>query len=80
MKFFILYLILINLISAGLFIFDKDSAIRNGQRIQEATFHLLELLGGVFAVIVMIPATLKDDTTDNKRTVKRQTKCQRFAK
>lgn len=56
MKFFILYLILINLISAGLFIFDKDSAKRNGQRIQEATFHLLELLGGVFAVIVMMYA------------------------
>ncbi len=25
-------------------------------------------------------ATLKDDTTDNKRTVKRQIKCQRFSK
>jgi len=28
----------------------------------------------------MLPATLKDDTTDNKRTLKRQTKCQRFVK
>ena len=27
-----------------------------------------------------LAATLTDDTTDNKRTVKRQTKCQRFAK
>jgi len=27
-----------------------------------------------------LQASLKDDTTDNKRTVKRQTKCQRFAK
>jgi hypothetical protein len=27
-----------------------------------------------------LAATLTDDTTDNKRTLKRQTKCQRFAK
>ena len=27
-----------------------------------------------------LAATLKDDTTDYKRTVKRQTKCQPFAK
>jgi len=27
-----------------------------------------------------LAATLKDDTADNKQTIKRQTKCQRFAK
>ena len=27
-----------------------------------------------------LQASLKDDTTDNKRTIKRQTKCQPFAK
>lgn len=32
------------------------------------------------AYIHMLALTLKDDTTDNKRTVKRQTKCLRFAK
>ncbi len=30
--------------------------------------------------IFELGATLFDDTTDNKRTVIRQTKCQRFAK
>jgi len=33
-----------------------------------------------YAYIGVLIATLKDDTTDNKRTLKRQTKCQRFAK
>ncbi len=54
MRFFFIYLIIINLISAGLFISDKKSAERNGIRVREAALHLVELLGGVFAVIVLM--------------------------
>ncbi len=32
------------------------------------------------SLIQPLQASLKDDTTDNKRTIKRQTKCQPFAK
>lgn len=54
MKALFIYLIIINLISAGLFIFDKKSAERNGRRIPEVTLHLLELVGGVFATFVLM--------------------------
>ena len=30
--------------------------------------------------IYKLPASVADDTTDNKRTINRQTKCQRFVK
>jgi hypothetical protein len=35
---------------------------------------------GWVADIRLLQASLTDDTTDNKRTIKRQTKCQPFAK
>lgn len=54
MKLFFIYLIIINLFSAGFFIFDKKSAERNGRRIPEITLHLLELLGGVFATLILM--------------------------
>lgn len=54
MKFLFIYLIIINLVAAGFFIFDKKSAKRNGKRITEMTLHLLELLGGVFSILALI--------------------------
>lgn len=56
MKTFLIYLLIINLISAGLFIFDKISAEKNGKRVAEISLHLMELLGGVFAIIVLMYA------------------------
>lgn len=56
MKVFLIYLLIINLISAGLFIFDKISAKKNGKRVAEISLHLMELLGGVFAIIVLMYA------------------------
>lgn len=56
MKVFLIYLLIINLISAGLFVFDKISAKKNGRRVEEIALHLLELLGGVFAIFVLIYA------------------------
>ncbi len=54
MKYFLIYLLLVNLIAAGIFVFDKKAAMRNGRRVPELSLHLVELLGGVFAVILLM--------------------------
>jgi len=48
------YLAFINLISGILFAYDKQAARKNRQRIPEATLHSLELVGGVFANIMLM--------------------------
>ena len=56
MKIFIIYLLFINLLAAGLFIYDKKTAIKNGKRVAEITLHLMELLGGDFTIILLMYA------------------------
>ncbi len=50
-----LYLGIINGIAFLFFILDKRLAVRKKQRISENTLHLIELLGGVFSIIILIP-------------------------
>jgi len=57
MKFepiFIIYLIIINIASGILFSYDKQAAIKNHRRVPEKTLHILELLGGVFANMILM--------------------------
>jgi len=49
-----IYLIIINLASGFLFAYDKYSSTKSHGRIPEKTLHLLELLGGVFANIILM--------------------------
>ena len=49
-----LYFVSINLISGILFAYDKNAAKNNRQRIPERTLHLLEILGGAFANLVLM--------------------------
>lgn len=51
---FAIYLLIINFVSGILFSYDKHAARRNHQRISEITLHLLELLGGVFANLMLM--------------------------
>ncbi|MFZ4399110.1 MAG: DUF1294 domain-containing protein [Bacteroidales bacterium] len=48
------YLLLINILSAFVFFVDKQNAIKKRQRIPELTLHILEILGGVFSILIMI--------------------------
>lgn len=50
----LIYLALISLTSASLFVYDKISAKRNGRRIPERTLHVLEFLGGFFINIILM--------------------------
>jgi len=57
MKFepiFIIYLIIINIASGILFSYDKHAAGINNRRVPERTLHILEMLGGVFANMVLM--------------------------
>jgi len=57
MKFdsiFIIYMIIINILSGILFSYDKRAAIKNNRRIPESTLHMLEIVGGVFANMVLM--------------------------
>ncbi|VBB48244.1 putative membrane protein [uncultured Paludibacter sp.] len=54
MRFLLIYLIIINLITAILFIYDKIAAQKEWTRIPEYLLHFLELSGGVFAVIPLM--------------------------
>lgn len=49
-----IYLLLINLLSGILFAYDKNAAKNNRQRIPERTLHLLEILGGAFANLLLM--------------------------
>jgi len=51
---FFIYLIIINLASGIVFIYDKRVAIKNHRRVPERTLHSFELLGGVFANMVLM--------------------------
>lgn len=51
-----IYLIIINQISGILFAYDKRAAIKSQRRIPERSLHLLEIIGGAFANIVLIYA------------------------
>ena len=54
MKIFIIYLVIINLVTAVLFIYDKIAAQKSTGRVPERTLHLLEMVGGVFSVVVLM--------------------------
>lgn len=54
MKLYYIYLITVSLITSIAFIYDKNAAISSKRRIPERTLHLLELFGGVFAVVVLM--------------------------
>jgi uncharacterized membrane protein YsdA (DUF1294 family) len=51
---YIVYLVSINLISGITFAFDKRASIKNYRRVPEQILHLLEVLGGVFSVLVLM--------------------------
>ena len=52
---FIVYLCIVNGLTAIFFIADKRFAKRKDKRISESTLHLFELLGGIFAVVLLMP-------------------------
>jgi uncharacterized membrane protein YsdA (DUF1294 family) len=54
MALFIIYLTAINFVSGCTFALDKRAAIKGYRRIPERTLHLLELLGGVFAIWLLM--------------------------
>ena len=54
MMYYYTYLIVVSLITSIVFIYDKNAAINSKRRIPERTLHLLELFGGVFAVVVLM--------------------------
>jgi len=47
-------MIIINILSGILFSYDKRAAIKNNRRIPESTLHMLEIVGGVFANMVLM--------------------------
>ena len=51
---FIIYMIVINITSGILFSYDKQAAGKNNRRVPERTLHFLEMLGGVFANMVLM--------------------------
>jgi len=52
----LIYLLTISLIAGIIFYTDKKNAIKNRKRIPEKTLHLLELAGGVFAILGLMYA------------------------
>jgi uncharacterized membrane protein YsdA (DUF1294 family) len=52
MDYFIPYLFIINIISIIIFSYDKYKAINVKQRVPERILHYLEILGGVFGIII----------------------------
>ena len=52
---FLIYLLIINIISGIVFYIDKQSAgVKGAPRTDETTLHLLEILGGIFAIIILL--------------------------
>lgn len=49
-----IYLITINLLGGIIFAYDKWAAIKNYRRIPELNLHIIELLGGVFAIFLFM--------------------------
>ncbi len=54
MKIITIYFAFINLLSGFIFAYDKNADIRGRRRIPERTLHLLEVLGGVFANLLLM--------------------------
>jgi len=54
MKLALTYLVIINLVSGFVFSIDKNAAIKGRRRIPERTLHVLELLGGIFANLILM--------------------------
>ena len=54
MKLALAYLAFISLISGFVFSIDKNAAIKGRRRIPERTLHILEMLGGVFANLLLM--------------------------
>jgi len=54
MELALTYLVIINLVSGFVFSIDKNAAIKGRRRIPERTLHVLELLGGVFANLILM--------------------------
>lgn len=50
-----LYLLIINIIAIILFAIDKYFASHNLWRVSEIVLHTLELLGGVFGILLIMP-------------------------
>jgi len=53
---FLIYLIIINLLSGIIFAYDKHAAIKCHRCIPERTLHFLEITGGVFAIFLLMYA------------------------
>ncbi len=51
-KFVVIYLVLINILTALLFVIDKRRAIKNKNRISERTLIMFSLLGGAFSALI----------------------------
>ncbi len=54
MKLAIIYLIIVNIITAILFCADKRKAQNGKRRIPESILHLFELVGGIFTIIPLM--------------------------
>jgi len=54
MNFALTYLIIINIFAGIFFYADKRRSIKGKRRIPEAILHLLELVGGIFTVIILM--------------------------
>jgi len=54
MKCALIYLACINVFSGLIFSIDKQAAIKGRRRIPERTLHLLEVLGGAFANLLLM--------------------------
>lgn len=54
MKLTIVYFAIISLISGLIFSIDKQAAIKGRRRIPERILHLLEVLGGAFANLLLM--------------------------
>jgi len=50
----LLSIVVINVISASFFLYDKLAAIKNKSRIPEKFLHALELVGGIFSIILLM--------------------------
>lgn len=55
LKLFFTFLLIINVVTSFLFVYDKVAAIKGKKRIPELILHTFEFFGGVFFVVLLIP-------------------------